>query len=39
MPKLQEDFTIVAIVCHGYKRLAVLQNVHAIILLGTKEDV
>ena len=39
MPKLQENFTIVAIVCHRYKRLAVLQNVHAIILLGAKEDV
>ena len=39
MPKLQENFTIVAIVCHRYKRLAVLQNVHAIILLGVKEDV
>ena len=33
MPKLQEIFTSVAIVCHCYERLAVLQNVFAIILL------
>ena len=33
MPKLQEIFTTVAIVCHRYERLAVLQNVFAIILL------
>ena len=33
MPKLQEIFTTVAIVCLRYKRLAVLQNVFAIILL------
>ena len=33
MPKLQETFTTVAIVCHRYERLAVLQNVFAIILL------
>ena len=39
MPKLQENFTIVAIVCYPYKRLAVLQNVHAIILLWASEDV
>ena len=39
MPKLQENFTIVAIVCHRYKRLAVLQNVNAIILLWASEDV
>ena len=29
MPKLQEIFTTVAIVCHRYERLAVLQNVFA----------
>ena len=33
MPKLQEIFTAVAIVWHRYERLAVLQNVFAIILL------
>ena len=33
MPKLQEIFTTVAIVCHRYEGLAVLQNVFAIILL------
>ena len=33
MPKLQEIFTTVAIVCHRYERLDVLQNVFAIILL------
>ena len=33
MSKLQEIFTTVAIVCHRYKTLAVLQNVFAIILL------
>ena len=33
MSKLQEIFTTVAIVCHRYARLAVLQNVVAIILL------
>ena len=33
MPKLQEIFTTVAIVCHRYERFAVLQNVFAIILL------
>ena len=27
MPKLQENFTTVAIVCHRYERLAVLQNI------------
>ena len=32
MPRLQEIFTAVAIVCHLYERLAVLQNVFAIIL-------
>ena len=31
--KLQEIFTTVAIVCHRYARLAVLQNGVAIILL------
>ena len=33
MPKRQEIFTKVAIVCLRYERLAVLQNVSAIILL------
>ena len=33
MPKLQEIFTTVAIVCLRYEKLAVLQNVFAIILL------
>ena len=33
MPELQEIFTAVAIVRHRYERLAVLQNVFAIILL------
>ena len=33
MSKPQEIFTTVAIACHRYKRLAVLQNVFAIILL------
>ena len=33
MSKLQEIFTTVAIVCNRYARLAVLQNVVAIILL------
>ena len=33
MPKLQEIFTTAAIVFHCYERLAVLQNVFAIILL------
>ena len=32
VPKLQEIFTTVAIVCHRYERLPVLQNVFAIIL-------
>ena len=31
MPKLQEIFTTVAIVCHHYERLVVLQKVFAII--------
>ena len=35
MPKLQET----SIVCHRYKRLAVFQNVYAIILLLAREDV
>ena len=30
MPELEEIFTTVAIVCHRYERLAVLQNVFAI---------
>ena len=33
MPKVQEIFTAVAVVCHCYERLAVSQNVFAIILL------
>ena len=33
MPKLQEIFITVAIVCHRYERLAVLQIVFATILL------
>ena len=33
MPKLQEIFTTVAIVCLRYERLAFLQNVFAIIFL------
>ena len=33
IPKLQEIFTTVAIMCHRYERLAVLQNVFSIILL------
>ena len=39
MPKLQEIFTTVAIVCHRYERLAVLQNFFAIILLLASEGV
>ena len=39
MPKLQEIFTSVAIVCHCYERLAVLQNVFAIILLWQSQDI
>ena len=33
MSKVQEIFTTVAIVCHRYERLAVSQNVFAIIPL------
>ena len=33
MPKLQEIFTTAAIVFHRYEKLAVLQNVFAIILI------
>ena len=33
MRKQQEIFTAVSIVCHRYERLAVLQNVFAIILI------
>ena len=33
MPKVQEIFTTVAIVCHRDERLAVSQNFFAIILL------
>ena len=36
---MQENFTTVAIVCHRYEILAVLQNVFAIILLWASEDV
>ena len=39
MLKLQEIFTTAAIVFHRYERLAVLQNVLAIILLWAKKDV
>ena len=39
MPKIQEIFTTVAIVCHPYERLAFLQNVFAIILLWVRKDV
>ena len=40
MPKkLQEIFPTVAIVCYRYERLAVLQNVFAIILLWATNDV
>ena len=39
MPKLQEIFTTVAIVCHRYERLAVLQNVFAIILLCARKHI
>ena len=38
MPKLQEIFTTVAIVCLCYKRLAVLQNVFTILLLWARKD-
>ena len=38
MPKIQEIFTTVAIVCHPYERLAFLQNVFAIILLWVRKD-
>ena len=33
MPKLQDIFTTVAIVCHRHERLAVLQNVFGVIML------
>ena len=39
MPKLQEIFTTAAIVFHRYERLAVLQNVLAIIVLWARKDV
>ena len=39
MPKLQEIFTTVAIMCHPYERLAFLRNVFAIILLLARKDV
>ena len=38
MPKLQEIFTTVSIVCHRYERLGVLQNIFAIILLWARKD-
>ena len=34
MPKLQDIFTTDAIVCHRHERLAVLQNVFAIIIFA-----
>ena len=37
MPKLQEIFTTVAIVCPRYERLVVLKNVFAIILLWVRK--
>ena len=39
MPLLQEIFTTVSIVYHHYEKLAVLQNVFAIILLWARKDV
>ena len=39
MPKLQEIFTTVAIVCYRYERIAVLQNVFAIVLVWARKDV
>ena len=39
MPELEEISTTVAIVCYRYERLAVLQNVFAIILLWASESV
>ena len=39
MPKLQEIFTTVAIVCHCYERLAALKNVFTIILLWARKYV
>ena len=39
MPKLQEILTTVAIVCHHYERLAVLQKFFAIILLLASEGI
>ena len=39
MRKQQEIFTAVSIVRHRYERLAVLQNVFAIILIWTRKDV
>ena len=32
MPKLEEKFKTVAMVCHSYERFAVLQNVFTILL-------
>ena len=39
VPKLQETFTTVAIVCRRYERLSVLQNFFAILLLFASEGV
>ena len=39
MPKLQEILITVAIVCHRYERLAVLQIVFATILLLARKNV
>ena len=39
MPKLQEILITVAIVCHRYERLAVLQIVFATILLWARKNV
>ena len=38
MSKLQEIFTLVAIVCHRFERLNILQNDFAIILLRARKD-
>ena len=37
--KLQEIFITVTTVCHRYERLAILQNIFAIILLCARKDV
>ena len=38
MSKLQVIFATVAIVCHRYQRLVVLQNVFVFILLRVRKD-